>query len=280
MPTIRALPFLLAALLASPGPGTAQARPFPYELRRGDAVLLPAGVGLTLLGQRMDGAEPLTPAQVAALTPADVNPFDRGAARRWSPTWARRSDVSRNVLAAAAGLVSFAPLVADGAWEDAGTLATLFVESSLLVAGATYTVKRLVGRKRPYMHNDGLTVEHRLELLREDDEGAFESFYSGHAAAAFASASLLSTVYADVHGRSATSDLLWASSLSVAAFTALARVRAGKHYPSDVLVGAVVGTAVGVVVPRLHRKDEPIAPSASASPVVLVFRLPLGGGGR
>jgi membrane-associated phospholipid phosphatase len=32
------------------------------------------------------------------------------------------------------------------------------------------------------------------------------------------------------------------------------RVEAGKHFYTDVLVGAVVGSAIGVAVPMLHRK--------------------------
>ena len=63
----------------------------------------------------------------------------------------------------------------------------------------------------------------------------------------------MSRVFTDIRGRSTTSDVLWASSLSVASLTAYARVKAGMHYPSDVLVGAAVGTAIGLAVPWLHR---------------------------
>ena len=41
--------------------------------------------------------------------------------------------------------------------------------------------------------------------------------------------------------------------MSVAALTAYARVAAGRHFPSDVIVGAVVGAAIGHLVPRSHR---------------------------
>jgi membrane-associated phospholipid phosphatase len=38
--------------------------------------------------------------------------------------------------------------------------------------------------------------------------------------------------------------------------TGLLRVLAGKHFPTDVIVGAVAGSAVGLTVPFLHRRRE------------------------
>jgi hypothetical protein len=41
-------------------------------------------------------------------------------------------------------------------------------------------------------------------------------------------------------------------SLRVISLTARARVRAGRHYPTDVLVGSVMGISWGLAVPLLH----------------------------
>ncbi|HSG49953.1 MAG TPA: phosphatase PAP2 family protein, partial [Longimicrobiales bacterium] len=129
------------------------------------------------------------------------------------------------------------------------------------------------GRTRPFTHNTSLTVDDRLGLANGDPQDAYQSFFSGHAAAAFALATLMSTVYTDIHGRSTASDLLWASSLSVAGFTAYARVKAGMHYPSDVLVGAAVGSAIGLAVPWLHRAGERAPVDVAAGPGGVVVRL-------
>lgn len=272
----RALRLAVLAVLLVPCGSLAQERPFPYEIGSGDVVLLPLGLGLSVLGDRLAEPGPLTRDVVAALDPALLNGFDRTAAGNWSPTWAHRSDWTRDGLLAAAGAVAFAPEVMEGRWRNAAILGAIFGETYLLLRGATYTAKRLANRKRPYVYNTDLGVDERLALAQSDDEGVFESFYSGHTAAAFAAAALLSTVYADVHGRSATSNLLWGSSLSVAAVTAYARVKAGKHYPSDVLVGAAVGTAIGFLVPRLHRKDARGGMELAATPVGFVLRVPVG----
>jgi hypothetical protein len=46
--------------------------------------------------------------------------------------------------------------------------------------------------------------------------------------------------------------LWWGAMMGGAAATAHLRVRAGKHFYSDVVVGALVGSAIGILVPRLH----------------------------
>src|SRR5690606_33006164 len=48
---------------------------------------------------------------------------------------------------------------------------------------------------------------------------------------------------------------IWGIELALAGATANLRARAGKHYYSDILVGAVVGAGVGIGVPLLHGGD-------------------------
>ena len=45
------------------------------------------------------------------------------------------------------------------------------------------------------------------------------------------------------------------------------RVRAGEHFPTDVIAGSMAGSAIGVLVPHLHRhRDEPPTVWIGASP--------------
>lgn len=48
--------------------------------------------------------------------------------------------------------------------------------------------------------------------------------------------------------------------------TGVARVEAGKHFWTDVLAGAAVGAAVGLLVPVLHHNRTPGAPRLSLAP--------------
>lgn len=269
-----------AALLLGASAGGAQERTFPYALGRQDALLLPAGAGLSLLAEAVaPDPKPFTRAGLAALSPDGVNAFDRVAARSWSEAWGTASDRSRDALLGTAVLLSFAPPVADGRWRDAVTLGVMFTEAALLVEGTTYLAKDLVGRRRPWVYNTSLSVDERLALSAADPLDARRSFFSGHASSAFALATLLSTVYADVHGRSRGSDALWAASLSVAALTGAARVRAGMHYPTDVLAGAAVGFGIGRLVPALHRVEGTSRVRVTAGPGGVVVQVPWSPGG-
>ncbi len=110
-------------------------------------------------------------------------------------------------------------------------------------------VKRLVGRPRPYVYNDHLRVKAYADGKGDDSR---QSFYSGHAALAFGGAVAGSYLYAlnsdDIPARST----LWGTELLMASMTAILRVRAGRHFYSDIAVGALMGIAVGVAVPALH----------------------------
>jgi membrane-associated phospholipid phosphatase len=98
------------------------------------------------------------------------------------------------------------------------------------------------------------------------------SFFSGHAAAV-ASIGATATYLAFV--RSPHSPRPWitlGAATALTAFVSYERVRAGQHFPTDVIAGSMAGAAIGVLVPHLHRnKQEP--------PPVWVGVSPAPGGG-
>ena len=145
----------------------------------------------------------------------------------------------------------------------------MFAEAYAIMGGVTYLTKVATARKRPYLYNTDLTPEERLGA--EDDPKS--SFFSGHAAAAFTAAAFLSKVFTDVHGTSVWSTLVWGSSLSLAAYASFARVKAGVHFPTDVIAGAAVGFAVGYLVPVLHKKERGDRVQVAAGPNMISINL-------
>ncbi|MEO1480709.1 MAG: phosphatase PAP2 family protein, partial [Myxococcota bacterium] len=57
------------------------------------------------------------------------------------------------------------------------------------------------------------------------------------------------------------------------AATGYGRVAAGRHFYTDVLAGAVLGTTVGFLVPKLHEKSGSADEAAEASSGRFVFTL-------
>ncbi|MGP3686096.1 bifunctional phosphatase PAP2/diacylglycerol kinase family protein [Streptomyces sp. IBSNAI002] len=136
--------------------------------------------------------------------------------------------------------------------------------ASLALASATINTvgKWSVRRPRPLL--DGVPAVRQLATQPQTT-----SFPSGHAASAFAFTAGL-----------ALESPGWGAALApVAASVAFSRIYTGVHYPSDVLAGAALGVAAGLVVDRLARdaKDARVVPGVER-PAAGVPALPDGAG--
>jgi membrane-associated phospholipid phosphatase len=78
--------------------------------------------------------------------------------------------------------------------------------------------------------------------------GGGRSFPSGHAAATWSFATVIARRYRD-------KPLIGISAYGVATAVSFARIGGSNHFPSDVLVGATVGTLIGRFVLR-HRSQN------------------------
>jgi membrane-associated phospholipid phosphatase len=123
-----------------------------------------------------------------------------------------------------------------------------------LVTAAKYLVQRPL--PRTYAGDPGLV----------NSPGGYRSFYSGHASTA---AAALGVVAMTLRYRYDQKVWPWFVAGGIEALIGFERVRAGRHFPSDVLVGALAGTAVGIAVPALHHR----------APSIRLSALPLAGGG-
>lgn len=113
----------------------------------------------------------------------------------------------------------------------------------------TQIAKISVGRQRPYAHYGSPTVP----LTQEDNL----SFFSGHSSLTFSIAVGAGTLAQRRGYRLAP--VIWASGLAIAVTTGYLRMAADRHYLTDVLTGAAVGTLGGLFIPRLTGSLPPRA---------------------
>lgn len=141
--------------------------------------------------------------------------------------------------------------------DAAGDRLVLYGETLAVDLALVQLVKYLVQRPRPYLYNQTPDVVRYAETAGDD---GWTSFYSSHAAmsfgAAVAGAYLLSTSNTNPNVRG----IAWGTGFALAAATSNLRVRAGRHFYSDVLLGALIGSVVGYAVPALHARGKPYAP--------------------
>ncbi|MBS1939476.1 MAG: phosphatase PAP2 family protein [Bacteroidetes bacterium] len=172
--------------------------------------------------------------------------LDRAVVGNWSLGAHRAS----NILFASAAAVSLAAAYAAPHGGQAWAPPVMVLESGLLASGLTNSVKELVRRPRPYLHDPALTGKYApgpKDRL---------SFWSGHtantAAITFSTACLVQRSDA----APAMKTTAWITAAAVPACMGYLRMRAGRHFPTDVLVGYAVGAAVGLLVPYVHRATK------------------------
>jgi membrane-associated phospholipid phosphatase len=126
------------------------------------------------------------------------------------------------------------------AWLDSGVGtgdALAYTTGWLATAGSTIALKRLIKRERPFVSHPDLIIRYSdadLQAL-----GANASTPSGHSSmAAFAAAFLALQV---------DSRLVWFGSGVWASSVAVSRLWNGVHYPSDVMLGSVLGTGLAIL---------------------------------
>lgn len=234
--------FTLALLLVLPLPVPAQS---PYRLGWDvdGPVLGIAGVlggAMVATNRHLPG---LTPEELEALSPEDVNAFDRGAIRYYSETASSASTALEFALIGSPLLLFASERVRD----DFSTAGAMYLEMLAFAAFIPQIAKNTVDRPRPYAYNESAPLDVRT------DPSARRSFFSQHTTFAFASAVFLSTLYGDYFPESDARPFVWIGSLSAAAAVGVLRYTSGNHFPTDILLGAALGAAIGAVVPMLHR---------------------------
>lgn len=136
-------------------------------------------------------------------------------------------------------------------------------EAIVLTQLLTTVAKRVVARQRPaFYYGRADKTEYA------DSPGqANQSFFSGDTSAPFAAAASAATL-GFMRGYAFTPYLAVAGG-ALATSAALLRVRADVHWTSDVLTGALVGTAVGIAVPLLLHPRAPTVSTASERGMLL-----------
>ncbi len=247
---------LLLSLIVFPQtPISAESKPFPYQYQpQLDGALLFSGVSLSTIYFYYKGEQPLLNASdLKTMKSKDINSFDQAASQNWSESAAHLSDITKDSVIYPSLLLSI-PLMMDGKWKELGILSTMIVESYLLVQGITGVTKITMDRPRPYLFNDSLSHEKKTELAKE--HSATRSFFSGHTSGAFAGAITMAKLIEDIYGPASWTPYVWGGTLTLATLTGFLRFQAGVHYPSDILVGGLIGSAIGYFVPWIHHKDQ------------------------
>jgi membrane-associated phospholipid phosphatase len=168
--------------------------------------------------------------------------IDRWARSRWRWDNERRAATLSHI---GAGSAYAWPLVAltsvhDGTGGEWGRDQLAALSSLGMAQVASDIAKRAFRRARPGVVFDGQSVSRRDDV---------HSFVSGHTATTFAAVVAAGTIAS--RRQSSDAPWIWATGVGLASTTGYLRVAGDRHFFTDVLTGAAVGTAVGMLMPRL-----------------------------
>ncbi|MEM7678476.1 MAG: phosphatase PAP2 family protein [Myxococcota bacterium] len=132
-------------------------------------------------------------------------------------------------------------------WSD---YLMIYAQSAAFTFALTDLAKIAVRRPRPIAYRQ---VRDGNEIA--SDTNTALSFFSGHAAMTGTLAGTASYL-AWVRGDRQEAWLVTLGSLFLTSFVSAMRVVEGKHFPTDVIAGSIVGMGVGALVPHFHRSTS------------------------
>jgi membrane-associated phospholipid phosphatase len=141
-------------------------------------------------------------------------------------------------------------------WREVADLGLHGTEAVAVSGIITGTIKDVAGRARPYVSRD--SSPHDFRFMRGLKGGGYQSFPSGHATAAFAAASAVTSESQrwGPHVVWFVAPLMYGG----ATLVGLSRMYNNAHWASDVVLGAGIGTFSGIKVVRYSHghSDNPI----------------------
>ena len=228
-------------------------------------ILSPAGITLTvalfaswltLVQLRESLITPWCPAAPAQCRAEQLWAIDRIGFGGEDWRWDHLSFITQNlsgVIAISGPILLQSVRLASGALPAAGA-ATLLAEDLLIVlqsVALTGALKELTHdltqRPRPFVYLD--------PVHRGDEPAHYTSFFSGHTS--FAASALSATVFmAAARGLPlAIVNTGWIISGIITLLTAIGRILAGRHFPTDVATASVVGFLCAWGVAKFWRKN-------------------------
>jgi len=144
-----------------------------------------------------------------------------------------------------------APLLDSRMQDNYGTYLAIQGETILNGLGTYGSFKNTVNRPRPYMCTSSDTTCMRFS------KGATSSFPSGHVTMTACNTFYTAKIINDISHNTALKIGAWTTASIYPAIVAYLRVKSGKHYPTDVIAGYLIGAATGILIADLHQLRAP-----------------------
>lgn len=186
----------------------------------------------------------------------NINYLDRSLAGRWDIEAKDKGKVLKNI---AIYLIPIATLFFIGSLKRKLILFFVFSQGYIITESLTGLAKGLVDRYRPfvYLSNEAveaLSGESKEEFLEDiADYDILNSFFSGDASILAFSFIFFAFSYHYFYKNSKIRQVIWLVAVSGIMLGSYYRSVSGKHFPSDVLIGSIVGALIAFAILKIHK---------------------------
>lgn len=193
--------------------------------------------------------------QINNLKVSNINAFDR-----WSiyPYRSATHAISGVEFYTAIPLPLILFLVTKDTRRDFWKLGFLYWETMSITGLFGAGTPLFIDRYRPFTYTSESPMNKRLE------PNAKNSAFSGHVEIVAASTFFIAKVYSDYYPGKKLMMFCFASVATGG--MAYFRLTQGMHFPSDIIIGAAIGTLSGILVPHFHKTKSSKAPIIGVMP--------------
>lgn len=209
-----------------------------------DVIISGAGATLFLGGYYFyQKKDPLSVEQISNLKISDINSFDRPAVNNYSVGAADASDILLYTSMALPALL----LTDKDIRKDATPVMLVYFQSVLITSGEVLMTKGLLDRTRPFVYNENAPMSEK----QKPDANA--SFFSSHTALTANAAAYTAAVYSIYHPNSKALPYIYIGAAAIPLTTGYLRYQAGKHFPTDIAAGLIIGALNGYLMAKWHK---------------------------
>lgn len=222
-----------------------------YSINRvTSSILIGAGFTTNALGLKLlDNRSKVNESDLNQITKSDVPQFERWVLNQNTNRfeyWHNQSD-----LVMKTSLLLPAVFLANKRLRNQWLDYTLMYLKAQAFSANFYTlgIPQFYRKERPLVYYDELPTNQRTGVRLSN------SFYSGHVSVTATSLFFMASVYRDLYPKRNQILPLAIASLTTS-YVAMGRIRAGKHFLTDVFAGAVFGGLIGYLTPHFHSKAK------------------------
>lgn len=248
---VLALSLLLTSLLGTGAaantsdspPETTVAKVYEFSWGKDLTAMVAAGAVWTALSR----SEPTFVKKSCPCDSDSINAIDRRTVHEESSAAAAQSNTAVAVLAPLPFLLNaWDTSQSNSDWSNFGADSAVMIEAYLFSGVLNQSFKIGTQRPRP------LTYDKPAGDPRLDVTDNYLSFYSAHTSGVFSAGMAYASTYARHHPQSYLKYVAYGAVTLAGTYVGTLRVLAGKHFPTDVAAGALLGSAVGLAWPALH----------------------------